>query len=133
MDAHRYFIERRAWTKRWTLELSNEWGRLGQRNTAGDESTDTVDFIPYNEEPQEKKFTYASFVYDHCPLKDEIWRILHVVGGDELEYKFDSCSLATNLLETKILFISVISDVKRGTFFKYGYKKNVSVYSNDIT
>ena len=60
-----------------------------------------MNFIPYNEVPQEKKVTYASFVYDHCSLKDEIWRIRLVVGGDKLEYKFDSGSTAIDLLKTK--------------------------------
>ena len=32
-----------------------------------------------------------------------------MVGGDKLTYAFDSSSLATDMIETKILFNSVIS------------------------
>ena len=47
-------------------------------------------------------------------MKDEQWRIRLVVGGDKLEYEFDSGSPTTDLTETKILFNSVISDAKDG-------------------
>ena len=55
-----------------TPALSNEWGHLAQGNSAGVESTDTVNFIPYSEVPQDKKVTNDSFVRDHGPLTDEI-------------------------------------------------------------
>ena len=40
-----------------------------------------------------------------------------VVGGDRLTYDEDSGSPATDLLETKILLNSVISDAKNGARF----------------
>lgn len=45
------------------------------------------------------------------------WQIRRVVSGDKLEYKFDSGSPAANMLETKLLFNSVISDASKGARF----------------
>ena len=97
--------------------LSNEWGRLAQGNYSGVESTDTIEFIPHTDVPQSKKVTYASFVCDHRPLKDEKWRIRLVVGGDKLPYDSDSGSPAQNLLEMKLLLNSVIFDANIGARF----------------
>ena len=91
--------------KKWQPALSNEWGRLAQGNDAGVKHTDTIQFIPKNEVPMENTVTYASFVCNHRPLKDEKWRIRLVVGGDRLEYYSDSGSPATDLTETKLLLI----------------------------
>lgn len=59
----------------------------------------------------------ASFVCDYRPLKDEKWRIRLVVGGDRLSYNSDVGSPATDIMETKILFNSTISDAKNGARF----------------
>ena len=98
---------------RWSPVLSNERGCLAQGNHTGVESTDTIEFIQHACVPTDRKVTYASFVCDHRPLKDEEWRIRLVVGGDRLTYDVDSGSTATDLLETKILFNSVFAYVKK--------------------
>ena len=59
----------------WIQALSNEWGRLAQCNDAGVESTDTIRFVHFSEVPTDCKLTYASFVYNHHPLKDAKWRV----------------------------------------------------------
>ena len=97
--------------------LSNEFGRLAQGNDAGVRHTDTIDFIKKSEVPKGRDVTYASFVYDHRPLKSEPWRVRLVVGGDKLRYEHDAGSPAAGLLETKILINSVISDTKNGARF----------------
>ena len=76
-----------------------------------------MDFIFAHEVPQSSKVTYANFVCDYRPLKDEPWRVRLVVGGDKLEYEFDSGSPAASLLETKLLLNSVISDAKKRARF----------------
>ena len=43
--------------------------------------------------------TYASFICDHRPLKEEKWRIPLVVGGHKLDYEFDSGSPTTDFIE----------------------------------
>ena len=81
------------------------------------ERTDTIDFILFNQVPKDKKVTYASFACDHLPLKDEKWRIQCVVVGDKLPYDTESGSPAANMLETKLLFNSIILDASNGAQF----------------
>ena len=102
---------------RWIPAMSNEWGRLAQGNDGGVTATDTVDFVPFSTVPINKKVTYTNFACDHRPLKEEEWRICCVVGGDKLEWNFDAGSPATDMVETKLLFNSVISDAKAGARF----------------
>jgi len=64
-----------------------------------------------------KEITYATFVCDHCPLKDEKWRVRCVVGGDKLTYPGDPASPAASLLDTKLMLNSTISDAKHGARF----------------
>ena len=80
-------------------------------------STDCIDFIHAHEVPRDRKITYATFVCDYCPLKDEPYRIRLVVGGDKLVYNRDTGSPTTNMLETKLLVNSVISDAQAGARF----------------
>ena len=102
---------------KWLPALSNEWGRLAKGNDKGVAHTDTIRFISFDKVPTNRKVTYASFVCDYRPLKDEKWRIRLVVGGDKLEYELDSGSPATDLTETKLLINSVISNAKEGARF----------------
>ena len=74
----------------WIPALSNEWGRLAQGNANGVIATDTIEFIPFSDIPQNKKVTYASFACDHRPLKSEPWQMWCVVGGDKLPFLEDS-------------------------------------------
>ena len=102
---------------KWGKALSNEWGRLAQGNKHGVVATNTILFITKDEIPQGRDITYASFVCDYRPLKSEPFRIRIVAGGDCLSYGEDSGSPATDLLETKLLLNSTISDADRGARF----------------
>ena len=101
----------------WNKSTSNEFGRLAQGNKFGVKFRDVMEFITKKDLPATCNVTYASFVLDYRPLKSEPWRVRLVVGGDKLPYPHDAGSPATNLLETKILLNSVISDAKRGARF----------------
>ena len=101
----------------WLQSLSNEWGRLAQGNNEGVKGTDTIDFIYQNQVPTDRDVTYATFVCDYRPLKQEAYRIRITVGGDKLSYDKDAGSPAANLLETKILLNSTISDANKGARF----------------
>ena len=103
--------------KIWTQSLSNEWGRLAQGNDNGVHCTNTIDFITRQEVPHGREITYATFVLDYRPLKTEPYRVRITVGGDRLTYPFDAGSPAANLLETKIILNSSISDAHRGSRF----------------
>ena len=55
----------------WSVALSNELGRLAQGVEDRVIATDTIDFIPKNQVPRDKKVTYANFICDYRPLKSE--------------------------------------------------------------
>ena len=101
----------------WGRALSNEWGRLANGNKYGIVGTNTIEFILKTDIPPYRDITYASFVCDERPLKPEPFRVRIVVGGDKLSYDDDAGSPATDLLETKILLNSTISDSAQGAFF----------------
>ena len=63
--------------------------------------------------PKDKEVIYASIVCDYRPLKDEKYCMYITVGGNRLPYSNDADSQAANLLETKLLLNSLISDVKK--------------------
>ena len=68
----------------WNKGLSNKWGKLAQVNAHGVKLTDTIDFIARSEVPASQPITYASFVLDDRPLKEEPYRIWTTAGGDKL-------------------------------------------------
>ena len=69
------------------------------------------------EVPKDKQVTYALYVCDYRLLKDKPYYMRITIGEDRLDYKDDTRSPAANLLETKILLNSVISDAHRGARF----------------
>ena len=110
----------------WVTSLSNEIGRLTQGNTHGVRWTNTMEFIFRHEVPDDRKVTYANFVCDFRPNKDDPYRVQLIVGGDKLEYDQDACSPAASLLETKLLVNSIISDAKKGARFMSADVKDFS-------
>ena len=101
----------------WFQSLSNEWGRLAQGYDKGVLATNTIDFVTQQDVPRGQDITYATFVIDYRPLKSEPYRICITVGGDRLTYADDAGSPAANMIETKVLVNSTISDAKRGSRF----------------
>ena len=97
--------------------MSNEWGRLAQGNEYGVNSTDTTDFIYKSEVTLYRRVTYATYVLDYRPLKDEQYIVTITVGRDKLTYLDDAGPPSTNLMETKILINSTISNTKLGARF----------------
>ena len=100
-------------------------GRLAQGNKLGVLTTNNIKFIKQSQVPNYRKFTYASFVCDHRPLKTEPWRVWLVVGGYRLPYEAAAGSPAPNLVETKIILNSTISDANYG-------EKNLSCNLKDF-
>ena len=64
-----------------------------------------------------KSITYANLVYDLRPLKTETHRVRLMIGGDRLNYNYNTASSTTNLLKTKVLLNSTISDAHKGARF----------------
>ena len=101
----------------WNRAVSNELGRLANGNKYGVLSTNTIEFICKDKIPSHRDVTYAGMVFDYRPLKTDPYRCRIVAGGDKLTYDSDASSPATNMLETKLLLNSVISDARRGAKF----------------
>lgn len=108
----------------WGTSFSNEWGRLTHGNKHNVVSTDTIELIHKHEVPMNTNMTYATFVLDYRPLKSEPHRVRITCGGDKLSYHLDAGSPAANMLETKILLNSTISDAKKGARFMCTYIKD---------
>ena len=85
-------------------------GGLVQGNKYGIKGTSTIEFISKLDIPFGRDIIYAMFVCDERPLKLDPFRIRIEVGGDKLSYDEDAGSPATDLLETKLLANSTISD-----------------------
>ena len=96
----------------WKPALENELGRLSQGFNNRVKAQDTIDFISYNEIPNDRKVTYANFICDYRPLKAEKFRVRMTIGGDWLDYPDETSSPTASLIETKLLINSVISDHK---------------------
>ena len=90
---------------------------MANGNDYGVNGTQTIEFIHHSEVPPDRDVTYATFVCDFRPLKSEPYQIRITVGGDRLTYNDDAGSPAANLLETKILINSIISDAAKGARF----------------
>ena len=73
-------------------DLINEFARLLQQGHNDKEGPDVVTFIPKGEvPPMGKQATYARYVVDYRPEKDEPWRLRITYGGeDKLEYHGDT-------------------------------------------
>ena len=69
-------------------------------------------------------------VCDYRPLKDEKIRVRLTIGGDKLPYNDETSSPAADLLETKILLNSTISDAHKGARFMGIDIKNCFLMTN---
>ena len=74
-------------------------------------------WIHKHDVPKNKKVTYANMVCDFKPLKEEQYRVRLTIGGDKLDYEQETASPTANLLDTKILLNSTISDACRNARF----------------
>ena len=101
----------------WLKSTANELGRLANGIPNRVRGTDCIVFIHKSQVPPGKKVTYANMVCDYRPLKDEPYRVRLTVGGDKLDYFGETASPTANLLETKLLINSVISDAHKGARF----------------
>ena len=101
----------------WLQSLSNEWGRLAHGNDKGVHFNDAIEFVSQNDVPKDRAVTYATYVLDYIPLKSDPYRVRITLWGDKLQYLEDAGPPASNIIETKILLNSVISDACKGARF----------------
>ena len=101
----------------WLRSTTNQLGRLTNGTPERVRGTDCIVFIPKTKVPANKKVAYANMVCDYRLLKDKPCRVCLIVGGDKLDYFGETASPTANLLETKLLLNSVISDAHKGARF----------------
>ena len=94
----------------WIISTSNEWGRLmkgvGTRMKKG---TETIFPIHRNKVPKDRKITYGKMVIDIRPEKVEKYRCRLTVGGDKIDYPYDTAAPTVDLETTKCHLNSTIS------------------------
>ena len=99
----------------WTNSLCNEWIRLAQGRKWGVRHTNAICF---------HDVTYIPFVLDNIPTKKEQNRVRNNVDEVRLPYPDNLWSQTANLLETKVLINSTISD------WGGGQKDNIAIVCN---
>lgn len=93
----------------WEEATCDEIGRLAQGNPPDIEGTDTMHFIRFEQIPQGRKATYLRLVVADRPMKANPRRVRFTVGGDQVDYPFDTSTKVTDLATAKILLNSIIS------------------------
>jgi hypothetical protein len=98
--------------KAWSLSAANECGQLanGIRGRIKN-PTNTIEFISQHEVPvdRRKDVTYGQFVCSVRPKKAEPNQMQLAVGGNRINYPGKVATPTAEMLETKMLFNSVIS------------------------
>ena len=88
--------------------------RIQQTNKGlkrGIHGTETMEFIQKYEVPYDKKVTYAQFVCDYRPQKEEKERTRITVGGDRLDYQGEVSTKTAGFTTIKLLLNSVVSSI----------------------
>ena len=105
----------------WTRSTANKWGRLlphgvGHTRPVKEEKkrTGTLFFIKKTQVPAGRKVTYANFVCNIRPQKEETHRVRMTAGGDKLDYPGDASSPTVSMLGAKLHINSTISDARQG-------------------
>ena len=103
--------------KTWLRSTANDSGRLAKGIPGRVRGTDCAVFISKDKVTNNKKVTYANMVCDYRPLKYEPYHVRLTICSDKLDYDKETASPSTNLLETKLLINSVLSDAHKGARF----------------
>ena len=108
---YRQLLTHPAHKEIWTTSSADEFGRLAQGVGGRIKGTDTINFIPYNKIPNERRrdITYGRFVCDIRLAKENPYRTRLTVGGDKINYPGEVATPTCELLLAKIFFNSVIS------------------------
>jgi hypothetical protein len=94
--------------ERWNQAGINEFGRLAQGYDTVD-GLNVVTFIARHDLPDGKTATYARYVVDYRPEKDEPWRLRITCGGDKLDYYGDTTTHSASMETIKCQLNSIIS------------------------
>ena len=105
----------------WDRSNANEFGRLLPRGVGNSrppeqrvQGTSTMFPIRLADIPPGRFATYANFVCDIRPNKEEQYRVRLTAGGNRLDFPGDPSSPAVATTDSKIHINSTISDAKKG-------------------
>ena len=94
--------------RRWEQAGMNEFARLAQGH-GGVEGMDVITFIARHEVPAGRRATYARYVVDYRPEKDEPWRLRITCGGDKLDYLGNTTTHSASMETIKCQLNSIVS------------------------
>ena len=129
MMEYRHLISDPATIEVWDKSSSNAFGRLMKGLKRGIQGTETMRFIQKHKVPYNKKVTYARFICDHRPQKEEKERTGITVGGDRLDYQGGVSTKTAGLTTIKLLLKSVVSSIW-AKFMTAEMKKILPQHSN---
>ena len=93
----------------WEAATCDEIGRLAQGKPPDIEGTDTMHFIQLEQIPKGRKATYLRLVVADRPMKANTRRVRFTVGGDQIDYPFETSTKVTDLATAKLMLNSIIS------------------------
>ena len=96
--------------ERWIKAGINEFARLTQ-GYGDTEGMDVITFVFKHEVPRSKTVTYARYVVDYRPEKDEPWRLRITCGGDKLDYNGDTTTHGASMETIKCQLNDIVSDL----------------------
>ena len=94
--------------ERWNQAGLNEFARLAQ-GYGEVKGMDVITFIAKMDMPTGKQATYARYVVDYRPEKDEPWRLRITCGGDKLDYYGDTTTHSATMETIKCQLNNIIS------------------------
>lgn len=106
---YRHLIQHPKYSDRWLRSAANEFGRLAQGVGDRIKGTDTIRFISKTDVPAGRSETYARFVCDVRPQKEEKERTRLTVGGNLINYPGDVSSPTADLTTFKMHVNDVLS------------------------
>ena len=93
----------------WNTSAANEFGRLMNGPKRGISVTRTMKLIHKYEVPTGRTVTYARFVCEYRPQKEEKHRKRITVEGDRINYPGNVTTRGADMTAIKLLFTSVVS------------------------
>ena len=108
---YRQLIKHPDHAQKWNTSCANELGRLTQGVGNRIKGTNTAFWMTLDSIPPSlrKDITYANFVVDLRPTKEDPYRTRMTAGGDKIHYPDDVATPTGDLITTKVLLNSVIS------------------------
>ena len=97
----------------WVPAMSKELHRLAQGKEGVTVGTNTIFYLTHDEIrciPKDRTVTYARIVIDHRPKKDDPNRVRITVGGNLIDYQYDTHLFVNCLISFSKHFLTTASN-----------------------